>query len=214
MRAMSGEPNACAASSISGRLERGKFGERRRPAEEVHRHDRLRPLGDLLGHALGRRFSVRGSMSAKTGVAPARAIASARRVERERGADHLVAAADLERVQDEDERVRPVRDADRLAHAEVARGLLLEGAHVRPEDELPALEDAVDRLLDPGQERRVLRLDVYEGDRVGHAGESSFEAVSAPFSGRRPTPRRGASAGAGSASRGARRAATIAAATR
>ena len=87
-----------------------------------------------------------------------------RRVERERRADHLVARPDLERVQHEHDRVRAVRDADRLAHAEVARRLLLERADVRAEHELPALEHVVDRLLDLREERRVLRLDVDEGD--------------------------------------------------
>ena len=40
------EPNACAASSISGRPKLAQLRDRRRPAEQVHGHDRLRPLGD------------------------------------------------------------------------------------------------------------------------------------------------------------------------
>ena len=58
------------------------------------------------------------------------------RVERERRADHLVAGADAERVEDEDERVRAVRDADRLRDAEIGGRLVLERRDVRPEDEL------------------------------------------------------------------------------
>ena len=53
------------------------------------------------------------------------------RIERERGADDLVAGADLERVEHEHERVGAVRDADRLLDAEVGGRLLLEGPVVR-----------------------------------------------------------------------------------
>src|SRR5207247_11193389 len=82
------------------------------------------------------------------------------RIERERRADDLVAGADLEGVEDEDDRVRAVADAHRLGNAEVARGLLLERGDVRPQDELTALQHLVDGLPDPWEERRVLRLDV------------------------------------------------------
>ena len=58
--------------------ERGELGERRGPAEEVHGHDRLRAAASIRrSTSSGSRFSVTGSMSAKTGVAPTRAIASA-----------------------------------------------------------------------------------------------------------------------------------------
>ena len=42
--AIPGEPNAWAASSTSGSPRRAQLLDRRRPAEEVHGHDRLRPL--------------------------------------------------------------------------------------------------------------------------------------------------------------------------
>ena len=80
------------------------------------------------------------------------------------GADHLVPLADPERVEREDERVRPVRDADRVLDAEVGRRLLLEGADVRAEDEPAGVEDLGDSLLQLLQQRRVLRLDVNERD--------------------------------------------------
>ncbi len=86
------------------------------------------------------------------------------RVEREGRADHLVPLADPERVEREDERVRPVRDADRVLDAEVGRRLLLEGADVRAEDEPAGVEDLGDSLLQLVQQRRVLRLDVNERD--------------------------------------------------
>ena len=70
-----------------------------------------------------------------------------RREEGEGGADHLVAAPDPERVQDDHERVRSVRDADRLRDVEVLSRLPLERGDVRPEHELPVLEDLRERLL-------------------------------------------------------------------
>ena len=72
------------------------------------------------------------------------------RIERERGADHLVAGPDAEGVEDDHDRVRPVRDADRLGDAEVPRRLLLEGLHVRAEDEDPGLEHLGEALLQLG----------------------------------------------------------------
>ena len=57
------------------------------------------------------------------------------REEREGGADDLVAAADLERLEGEDESVRAVRDADRVRHAEERRRLVLERLYLGPEDE-------------------------------------------------------------------------------
>jgi hypothetical protein len=53
--------------------------------------------------------------------------------------------------------------------AEIGGGLLLERGDIRPEHELAVLEDRVERLADPGQERRVLRLDVDEWDLHGQA---------------------------------------------
>ena len=87
------------------------------------------------------------------------------REERERRADHLVARADLERVEREHERVGAVRDADRLLDAEVLGRLALEALDLGPEDEAAALEGAGERLLQLRDERRVLRLDVNERNR-------------------------------------------------
>ena len=72
--------------------QRGQLGERRRPAEEVHRHDRLRPRGDP------RRDVVRIEVERdRVDVREHRRRADAGDrlgggVERERRADHLVAA--------------------------------------------------------------------------------------------------------------------------
>ena len=86
------------------------------------------------------------------------------RVERERGADHLVARADTERVEHDHDRVRAVRDADRVLDAEVLRRLALECLDVRAEDERARLENLGERALQLRNQRRVLRLDVNERD--------------------------------------------------
>jgi hypothetical protein len=85
-------------------------------------------------------------------------------------ADDLRARAYLERVEHENDGVRAVGDADGLADAEIACCLLLERADIRTEHELPALEDAVDRLPHLREERRVLCLDVDERDRSARCG--------------------------------------------
>ena len=113
------EPNACAASSISGRPSARSARDRRRPAEEMDRHDRLRLLGD---HGLDlARVEVQRR---RVDVGEDRRGAAARdrlggREERERRADHLVAGADAERVEREHERVGAVGDADRVLDGEV-----------------------------------------------------------------------------------------------
>ena len=63
--------------------------------------------------------NVSGSTSQNTGRAPVGGIASARRVERERGHDDLVAGPDADRAQGERQRVGAVGDADRMGGAEV-----------------------------------------------------------------------------------------------
>ena len=160
LRGIEAEGRRDARSGDLGRAERlrgvldqrqpelGELGERRGPPEQMHRHDRLRAARDSFRDPLGVevervRIDVRED---RRRADPRDRLGGG--VERERRADHLVARADLERVQDEDDRVRAVPDADRLAHAEIARRLLLERADVRPEDELAALENVVDRLLD------------------------------------------------------------------
>ena len=138
--AIPGAPNACAASSTIGRPKRAQLLDRRRPAEEVHGHDRLRPRGDPpldVGRVEVQRRRV------DVGEDGRRAAAGDRlggREERERRADHLVARADPERVEHEHERVGAVRDADRLLDAEVLGRLALEALDLGAEDEAAALE--------------------------------------------------------------------------
>ena len=114
----------------------------------MHRHDRLRAARDTFRDPLGIEVE---RLRVDVGEDGSRTDTRDRLgggIEREGRADHLVARADLERVQDEDDRVRAVSDPDRLAHTEIPRGLLLERADVRPEDELAALQNVVERLLD------------------------------------------------------------------
>ena len=72
-----------------------------------------------------------------------------------------------ESVEDDDDRIRPVGDTDRLGHLEIVGRLALEGRNVRAEDELPALEHVGEGLLELRNERLVLSLDVDESDLHG-----------------------------------------------
>ena len=119
----------------------------------------------------GSRFSVAGLMSTKTGVAPRRAIASAVAKNVNAGQIDLVAVADPERVEREHERVGAVGDADRVLDAEVLGSLALEALDLGAEDEAAAVEGAGERLFQLRDERRVLRLDVNERNRL-HEGPS------------------------------------------
>ncbi len=172
--------------------EPGELGERSRASEEVHRHDRLRPgrdpRGDVLRIEVERRRIDVGEHRRRAD--PRDRLG--RRVERERGADDLVAASDLERLEREDERVGAVRDADRVRHSEERRGLVLERLDLRPEDEASGLEDCGEALLELGDQRRVLRLHVDEWDLLRHAGECSSGEVDLRFVGGLRTPRPGA----------------------
>ena len=89
-----------------------------RAAEEMDGDDRLRPVGDLRGRVLDVEVERRGVDLREDGSRAAPDDRLGRRVERERRADDLVAGADADRVEREDERVGAVRDADRALHAE------------------------------------------------------------------------------------------------
>ena len=77
--------------------------------------------------------------------------------------------ADPERVESDHERIRAVGDPDRVLDSEVRGGFLLEGLHLRAEDEPAGVEDFDDALLQLVQQRRVLRLDVNQRD-LRHGG--------------------------------------------
>ena len=87
-----------------------------------------------------------------------------RREERERHGDHLVARADAERAQGEQQRVGAARDAHAVLRAAVGGELLLEGGQLGAQDEAAGGRDAAEELL-------RLRLDGFELNRevdLGH----------------------------------------------
>ena len=109
------------------------------------------------------------------------------RVERERGADHLVARADPERVERDHDRVGAVPDPDRLRDAEIVGRLGLERLHVRAEHEAPVLQHFGEDALQLRDQTRVLRLDVDEGD---HGRDASLPGPRALRGRRRHDPPR------------------------
>ena len=141
--------------------------ERRRPPEQMHRHERARAIGDLRCDVLGidverdrvdvREHRRRAALGDRLGG----------RVERERRTDHFVAGPDLERIQSEHEGVRAVCDADRRLDAEIGRRFVLECLVVRPADELCRIEHLAEAGLELGDQRLVLGMDVNERDRHG-----------------------------------------------
>jgi hypothetical protein len=78
--------------------------------------------------------------------------------------------ADAEGAQSERDRIGAVGDPDGALHAEVLRGLLLEGPVVRAADEALALQHLAERSLEPRDQRLVFGSDVNEGNRL-HAGQ-------------------------------------------
>ena len=148
-------------------VQRGERVEGGGPAEEVHGQQRTRARRDLRRDVF--RIDVERH---RVDVGEDRRRAALRdrlrgRIEREGRADHLVAGADLERVQREDEGVRAVRDADRPAHAEIGGGFGLEGPILRPAHELLAVENLAEPQLELGDQRLVLGMNVNERDRHG-----------------------------------------------
>jgi hypothetical protein len=143
--------------------------ERRRAAEQMNRHDRAGPARDpassvLLVEVQRHRIDVREDRSRTAARDRFRS-----RVERESGTDDLVAGADSHRVEDKDERVGAVGDADRLLDAEIRGRLLFERLHVRPADERRGVENPLEPLPQLLDQRRVLRLHINERDRQ-HGG--------------------------------------------
>ena len=132
----------------------------------MHRDDRLRARGDARGDVLRIEIHRRDVDVREHRRRAAACDRLGRGVERERRADHLVAGSDPERVEHEHERIGPVGYADRVPHAEISGRLMLEAGNVRPQDELPALEHALDLLADAGQKRLVLGSHVNEWYRT------------------------------------------------
>ena len=133
-----------------------ELAERHGPPEEVHGHQGPRPAGHLRRHVFGIQVQRDRIDVGEDGSRAAPRNRLGGRIEREGGADHLVAGTDLERVEREHERVGPVRDADRPRDAQVRRGLLLERLDVRTEDEHAGVEHLPDPREDVGNQALVL----------------------------------------------------------
>ena len=146
-----------------------QFVHRGRTAEQVHRHDRPRPVGHLRSdilriHVQRHRIDVR-----EHGCRAAARDRLGGRIERERRADHFVAATDPHRVEDDHEGVGAVGDTHGLLHAQVRGSLLLERPVVRPADELSAVENLAEEGLELRLQRGVLGVDVNERYRHGES---------------------------------------------
>ncbi len=137
-----------------------------RAAEQMDRDDGARPLGHLRGSVVEVEIE-RGRVDLREdGRRTAARDRFRGRIERERGADHLVAGTDTERLQGEHQRIGAVCDPDRPLHAEVRGCLLLEGPVVRAPDEALAVEHLAERGLEPRNQRLVFGSDVNEWNRL------------------------------------------------
>src|SRR5690606_29696473 len=146
-------------------------------AEQVDHDDRAQPRAALGGGARRRGIEAVGG---RVDVGEDRAGAEPRdrprrREEREGRADHLVAGADAERLQREQQRVGARGAADRPARLDERGQLVLEGRDLLAEHERLALEDAIDRRADLLAQGGVLRAQVEEGDRLAHRAPSRAE---------------------------------------
>ena len=83
-----------------------------------------------------------------------------RREERERRRDDLVAGADVERHQRQQQRIGARRQAEAVLRLRVLGDLRLELGDAGPEDEALLVANLADRRLDLGAQRRVLALQI------------------------------------------------------
>ena len=121
----------------------------------------------LAATSSGSRFIVDGVDVREDGRRSAPRDRLCRRVERERRTDDLVARCRLPSASSTSTSASvPLATPTESLYAEIVGRLALERGDVRPEDELAALEHAVDRLADARQERLVLSFDVNERDRT------------------------------------------------
>ena len=96
-------------------------------------------------------LQVSRSMSTNTGVAPSEHDHLAGGDERERRGDHLVAAADAERHQRDQQRLGAARARDAVLGADVRGEALLELADLRAHDVLAVVEHGLDARASVGR---------------------------------------------------------------
>jgi hypothetical protein len=133
-----------------------------RPAEEVHRDDRLAAAADLpldVGRVdeVGRRVDV-----GEDRHRPEAGHGAGRGEERVGGQHDLVAGADAEGHQGQQERVAAGGAGDGVWHVEGLRQLRLEFVHVRAEHEAAGVDDPVDRRADLVPQDGVLAVERQE----------------------------------------------------
>ena len=101
-------------------------------------------------------------MSQNSGRAPGARDGAGGGEERERAGDDLIAGADLERHEREQQRIGARGDADAVAALAVGGDGRLELLDRGPEDEVLARTDLRDRGLDLRLQRLVLRLQIQQ----------------------------------------------------
>jgi hypothetical protein len=136
--------------------------EVRRPAVQVHRHNRLRPRRDGSGHRrridrVGRGLHVDEYRRRAHGE-----DRQDRRDERIGGRDDFVAGPDFESAQRELDCRQPGADADRVARADERGILAFEALDRGTQDEIPALEQLTEDTLQRVAQRLVLRTEIHE----------------------------------------------------
>ena len=110
-------------------------------------------------------LQVSGSTSTNTGVAPSSTIISAGGGEGEGRGDDLVAAADAQRHHRDQQRLGAAGHADAVARADEGGELVLQLLDLGAHDVLAVVEHALHARVDALAQRRVLRLQVGEGQR-------------------------------------------------
>ena len=172
--------NAIRLGDIENRVHVGTL------AEEMHRHDRLRPTRDLLFDFVSidvvrQRVDIR-----EHGRRPESGHGAGRGKERERRHDDFIAGADIESREGQQERIGPIGTTDGVVRPAIFGGFGLERGHFRAKDHLAGLQDANHGSVDLVLKRDVLALNIAKGHwwSIGRHGLRSFPGGSSRSKGR------------------------------
>ncbi len=102
------------------------------------------------------RLNVNGSISTKTGFAPARTIELTVAKKRIRAGDHLIPRLHVESRERQNERVRPGRTPDRVPRVTIAGNLTFKLRDFVAQHEALRLEDLLNRLTHLAPDRVIL----------------------------------------------------------
>ncbi len=133
--------------------------------------------------AAGSRLYVSGSISAKTGVAPARGDRLGGGDEGKRGRDHLIARTDTQGAQHQLDRRRAGADSNGMPRLAVGRKRLLECTHLRPQDEAGIVDHTSNGRVDLRLQGLVLRFQVDQWDGGRHDGQCTLGRVNGKIGG-------------------------------